>query len=140
MPSAADAEHRVEMLRHYLRGRGLDEDLVIRRANSRAVRSRANPSRMSWFMLALARWVGVSIRRPGANLMRNFTELPARFSEPPALGTKAGEKRGSPVLSEQEFRSSPASDSASFFAMFPDAQDWPHVWQPAIDWQTRRRP
>jgi hypothetical protein len=39
----------------------------------------------------------------------------------PALGTKSAEKRGSSVLSEQEYRSSPASDSASFFAMFPDA-------------------
>jgi hypothetical protein len=28
VPSASDAEHRIDMLRHYLRGRGLDEESV----------------------------------------------------------------------------------------------------------------
>jgi hypothetical protein len=46
---------------------------------------------------------------------------PGRFEKRASLGTLSSEKRSSP-LAESEYRASPASDSASFFAMFPDAE------------------
>ena len=51
-----------------------------------------------------------------------FFKSPGNFEKRPPFGTTSGEKRGSSVISEQEYRSSPASDFASFFEMFPDAR------------------
>jgi hypothetical protein len=112
LPTASDAEHRVEMLRHYLRGRGLDEEScdqaceLARRemeeeepvedelvhAGPGAMGGRLNPA---------------TRREPDEKLFKS----PAQFSERTPLGTTAGENRGSSVLSQVEYRSSPASDA-----------------------------
>ena len=113
VPSASDdAEHRVGMLRHTLRGYGLDDELcdeaceIARReiagepVEDELVHS--GPGAMGGRLNPATR------REPD----EKFYKTPARFSERPALGTKSGERRGSSVISEQEYRSSPASDSS----------------------------
>jgi hypothetical protein len=118
-PTASDAEHRIDMVRHFLRGRGLDEE-SIEEACAICKRELEEEEPVEDELPENALYGGMG----GA--------LTGRSREPdgkrPPLGTKSGEKRGSSVLSEQEFRSSPASDSASFFAMFPDAARIGHTF------------
>jgi hypothetical protein len=118
-PTASDAEHRVEMLRHYLRGRGLDEESVEeaceiarRETEGGEVEDELPTSGPGGARNA----ANSQTREPDEKVFRS----PGRFGSRPPLGTKSSSEERS-MIGEADYRSSPASDSASFLQKFPEA-------------------
>jgi hypothetical protein len=109
-----DGERGVEALRRWLRAHtGLAESAISEACDLAA--SELEPSGEDDIPASGLKSAGGM----GGRLSNARSRL-GEGSRPP-LGTLSSEKRSSP-LAESEFRSSPASDSASFFETFPDVQ------------------
>jgi hypothetical protein len=121
VPAASDAEHRVEMLRHYLRGRGLDEescDQACELARREMMLEEEEPveDELPTSGPGGARNLSNSqSREPGEKVFKS----PGRFESRSPLGTTSSSKERS-MLGEATYRASPASD-ASFLEEFPEA-------------------
>jgi hypothetical protein len=119
VPSASDAEHRIEMLRHYLRGRGLDEESCDQACElaRRELTLEEEPveDELPTSGPGGARNLSNSqAREPGTKVFRS----PGRFESRPPLGTTSSSKERS-MLGGANYRSSPASDG--FARRYPDA-------------------
>jgi hypothetical protein len=108
-----DVDNRIDLLRHYLRGRGLSED-DVEEACALAAKGRGEVE--DELPVSGPAGMGGALSKQSREANEKVFRSPGRFESRPALGTKAtGEKR-SPV----DYRSSPASDSF-FLEKFPEA-------------------
>ena len=118
VPSASDeVEHRVGMLRHTLRGYGLDDDSIEEACEicRRELAGEPVEDELPTSGPGGARNLSNS---QAHELDEKVFRSPGRFKSRPPLGTTAsGEERS--VVGEATYRSSPASDS--FAQDFPDA-------------------
>jgi hypothetical protein len=136
-PSASDeVEHRIGMLRHVLRGYGLDDDSIDEACEicRRELAGEVTDDELPIAGACHALFAGES-REPGERSFRASGRSESR-SRPP-LGTKASHERSGSVLSEQEYRSSPASNSASF--EFPKENLTPHYEPPESERRSSAR-
>jgi hypothetical protein len=120
VPSASDdAERRVGMLRHTLRGYGLDDDSVEEACEicRRELEGEADDELPTAGPGGARNLANSQSREPGEKVFRS----PGRFERRPPLGTlSSGEKRSFPH--EADYRSSPASDE-SFDRRYPGVRE-----------------
>jgi hypothetical protein len=118
VPTASDdAEHRTGMLRHVLRGYGLDDD-SIQEACDICRRELAGEVSDDELPVAGPGGMGGRLSKETREGGEKHFRSPGHFSERPPLGTTAtGEKRS--MVGEADYRSSPASDG--FARRYPDA-------------------
>jgi hypothetical protein len=126
IPTASDAEHQLAQFRGYLRGKGVDAEScdeaceIARRDLAGEVTDDELPTSGPGGARNLA---NSQSREPDEKVFRS----PGRFESRPPLGTTASGEKRSPV-GESDYRSSPASDSASFLREFPDAARIGHTF------------
>lgn len=108
-PTASDAEHRIDMLRHVLRGYGLDDDSIDEACEicRRELAGEVSDDELPTSGPGGARNLSNSQTREGGE---EFFKSPGRFESRPPLGTKVSSEKRS-VVGEAEYRSSPASDA-----------------------------
>jgi hypothetical protein len=140
-PAASDAEHRVEMLRHYLRGRGLDEE-SIEEACEHARRDMAEVGEVEDELpVSGPAGAGGKLSKQSREPDEKVFRSPGHFERRSPLGTLSSHEKRS-LLGEAEYRSSPASDG--FERMFPEAArikafPEPHQWREERQARDRRR-
>jgi hypothetical protein len=119
-PTASDAEHRIELLRHYLRGRGMDEE-SIEEACDICKREMAGEVSDDELPVSGPGGMGGRLSDRSREGGEKVFKSPGHFESRPPLGTRSsGEKRS--TVGEAEYRSSPASD-ASFDRRYPGVRE-----------------
>lgn len=111
VPSASDeVEHRVGMLKHILRGYGLDDELCDEACEIARKELAGEPveDELPTSGPGGARNLSNSqSREPGEKVFKSH----GRFEARPPLGTTSSGEKGRSPLAESEYRSSPASDA-----------------------------
>ena len=107
-PIASDAESRIAMLRHYLRGRGMDEESIEQACDicKTELEGGEVEDELPTAGPGGARNLANSQSREGGEKVFKST---GHFEKRPLLGTTASNRERS-VIGEVEYRSSPASD------------------------------
>jgi hypothetical protein len=120
VPSASDeVEHRVGMLRHILRGYGLDDESCDEACEIARRELAGEPVEDALPVAGPAGMGGRMSDQTREGGEKHFRS-PGHFESRPPLGTTSSSEKRS-MVGEAEYRSSPASDEA-FFAAFPDAR------------------
>jgi hypothetical protein len=116
-PEAFDAEHRLDMLRHILRGYGLDDESV-EEACEICRRELAGETTEDELPISGPAGAGGKLSKQSREPDEKVFRSPGHFERRPPLGTTASSEERS-MIGEATYRSSPASDS--FAADFSDA-------------------